>query len=482
MHSRAIAVSTLWQIGSQAVMAVLSAIAVKFVAIGLSVELAGTYNSAYGFLQIFAILADFGLYAVSINELSKTEQKERVLGALITIRIALTILSLGCAVAIGWVVPAWQGTPLPIGITIVSFVPFLTLLSGVLRTIFQVTYSMHIVFVAEVMQRVVTVGLMAVIIAHGVRGSDDESIYQLFLWLGVLGSLTLFVLSFIFAIKKMRVYPSFVWADIRPLLMLALPYGAVFFCIALYRQFDLTMIAFLRDDFQEQNARYGFALRIAEMTYLVPTFLLNSALPLLSAKRERGEDVSGLIRKTLLILLLLGSFASIFAALWARPLMHLFTDDVYLTDGSTVGADTALLFLSPSMFLNTLILFSFYVLLSAHLWKRMLFPMTLAAVLSLALNFILIPKAGFVGATFTLFIVHILLCLVLLPTALRSFSNSFSRHDFLLWILFSAGVAIIAYLLLPFLVSPMTTILGGITALFFTGCLLLGLQLRKALS
>ncbi|MBT4585812.1 oligosaccharide flippase family protein, partial [Candidatus Peregrinibacteria bacterium] len=82
MSTRQIASSTLWQIGSQITMAALSILTVKFVAIGLSKELAGNYNSAYGFLQLFGILADFGLYAVALREISRSElNREGVLGA-----------------------------------------------------------------------------------------------------------------------------------------------------------------------------------------------------------------------------------------------------------------------------------------------------------------------------------------------------------------------------------------------------------------
>ncbi len=57
--------------GSQIVMAALSILTTKFVAIGLSQELAGHYNTAYGYLQLFGILADFGLYAVAVREVSQ---------------------------------------------------------------------------------------------------------------------------------------------------------------------------------------------------------------------------------------------------------------------------------------------------------------------------------------------------------------------------------------------------------------------------
>ena len=176
MPASKIAVSTLWQIASQALMAAMSAVSVKFVAIGLSKELAGAYNSAYGFLQLFAILADFGLYAVSVREVSRATDRERVLGALLVLRCCITVVSLGMAVMIAWIVPSWQGTVLPMGITIAAFVPFFTLLAGVLRTTFQITYSMQYVFIAEVLQRVLTMSLMGFMIFYGIRGSTDPNV------------------------------------------------------------------------------------------------------------------------------------------------------------------------------------------------------------------------------------------------------------------------------------------------------------------
>ena len=97
MSTRKIATSTLWQFGSQVTMAALSVVTVKLVAVGLSIELAGQYNTAYGYLQIFGILADFGLYAVSVREVARAEDKAKVIGNLFTLRAIILALSLGSA-------------------------------------------------------------------------------------------------------------------------------------------------------------------------------------------------------------------------------------------------------------------------------------------------------------------------------------------------------------------------------------------------
>ena len=133
-------------------MAALSIVTVKLVAIGLSIELAGNYNTAYGYLQIFGILADFGLYAVSVREVARAPAhrsfseggKDRlaILGNLMTLRAIILTISLSSALLIAWAIPHWQGTPLPLGITIAAFVPAFTLLAGILRTVFKISSFM----------------------------------------------------------------------------------------------------------------------------------------------------------------------------------------------------------------------------------------------------------------------------------------------------------------------------------------------------
>ena len=188
MSSKKIATSTLWQLASQVAMAALSILAVKFVALGLSKELAGIYNSAYGFLQLFGILADFGLYAVAVREVSRAEKREEVLGTIIILRCITLAISLGAALLFIWLIPAWKGTPLPLSVTIASLVPFFTLLAGIIRTVFQVNYKMHFVFIAEVSQRALAVFLMGLFVLFGVRGSHDLQHLHMFLYIGGIGA------------------------------------------------------------------------------------------------------------------------------------------------------------------------------------------------------------------------------------------------------------------------------------------------------
>ena len=471
MSTRKIATSTLWQLGSQITMAALSIITVKFVAIGLSKELAGHYNSAYGFLQVFGVLADFGLYAVAIREISKAKEKESILGALLFLRGMILCLSLGTALLFVWIVPQWQGTPLPLSVSIAAFVPFFTLLAGMIRAVFQVEYKMQYVFVAEVLQRIITVALIAGFIATGIRLSNDPRYCYIFLAAGGVGSLVLFLLSAFLGNRLIPLRPKIEKKLLIELLKKAAPYGLAFFCMALYRQFDVTLIALLRPAFELHNAYYGFVLRMTDVGFILPTFLLNSTLPMLTERDAKGEDTRLLLGKTLLIILTMGSISLLFSVLWSRPLIQLLTTDAYLSIPGRAGSDTALRLMSIPMLLNGLVAFSFYTLLTKHAWKKLVLYLGIGALFSLALNIFLIPSLGFVGANISSIATHILLVSVLLPTSLLLLPAKFPASYTFSWISFSVLLGIGLVGIRPLLTSNLMTIAGLLAGFVLIGIL-----------
>jgi O-antigen/teichoic acid export membrane protein len=466
---------------SQITMAALSILTVKFVAIGLTKELAGSYNSAYGYLQLFGILADFGLYAVSVREVSKAKDPSKILGALIVLRVIILMVSLGAALLLVWGMPQWSGTPLPMSVLIASLVPFFTLLAGIIRTVFQVNYKMHYVFLAEVTQRIITTGLIGSFIVLGVRQSTDLQHLHMMLFFGGVGAFVLFVISLFYADRLMKIRLVVDWKLIVDLAKKAAPFGLAYLCLAFYRQFDITMIALLRPDFQLQNAYYGFVVRMADMAFLLPTFLLNSTLPVLSEHDSKGEDTRVLLGKTFTVVMLIGVIAFLFAALWSRPLIQLLTTEQYLSTATRAGSDTALRLVSIPFLLNGVILYSFYVLLNRHVWKRLTLSLFAAAVLSLTLNYVLIPDYGFVGAAYTSIVVHVMLAIILLPQAIKEMPMQLDKVLMRQWAIFGLGLGLGLGLFRPILVNELSTLIGLIAMTILMGTLGWTLKLHKSL-
>ena len=486
MSVHKIATSTLWQLVSQVVMAVFSIFIVKFIAIGLTKELAGHYNSAYGYLQLFAIFADFGLYAVAIREISRAKNRSEILGTFLTLRMMAICIAFGSALVFVWSVPQWRGTPFPLGVSIAAFVPIFTLLAGTLRAIFQVHYRMHLVFIAEVAQRIFTATVIGIIILLlGSKPSGDVNVYYAVLLVGSIGGGILYLLSAIIARSLGRV--RFIWNPqlLRQIAVKSAPYGVAFLCMAFYRHLDVTLIALWRSDFAVQNAYYGFVLRMVDMGYIMPTLLMNSTLPILSEQHAKGVSSEKLLGRVLLALLTLGSISLLFSLLWARPIIELLTTDAYLSTPERAGSDTALQLMAVPIFLNGLIAYSFYVLLTCHYWRRLVSTLLIGAIAALASNAILIPAYGFVGAAITSIGVHVLLALLLFPQALLAMRIRLPILLLVRWMVFSLLLAGSLWLLRPLLTGVAATaislvIMGGVTAMFLVGCGLLKRNIGSA--
>ena len=461
MSRRAIALSTIWQLLSQILTAMLSMLTVKLVAIGLTKPLAGLYNSAYGSLQLFGILADFGLYAVAVREVSKAADRDRALGALIVLRSAILFASLGAALLLAWNVPGWRGTPLPTAITIAALVPLFTLLAGMLRAMFQVQFRMELVFVAEVAQRILTTALIALLVWNGARGSADERDLYAFLFVGGVGGFLLLLLSCGFARRSLKAAPVFDGTLALRFLKAAAPYGFAYLAIACYRQLDIALIALLRPDFELQNASYGFVVRITDMAFVIPTFLLNSVLPILNDPATTRDRQASLAGSTLLALIGICGTGGIVSLLWARPLLALLTTPAYLSSPGNPGADTALALLALPIVLNSVILYAFYALLTRHAWRPLVAVLGCGAALSIGMNLWLIPSMGFLGAAVTSVAVHLLLAAALLPLSLRHLPLRFSASQARAWAGLLATAALLTWALRPLLTDDLLTLTAG---------------------
>lgn len=481
VSTKQIASSTLWQLASQLAMAAISVVTVKLVATGLSQNLAGFYNSAYGYLQIFGIIADFGLYAVAVREVSRSEDKNSVVGAVIVLRCLITAASFGLAVLVAWFIPAWQGTPLPLAVAITAFVPVFTLLAGTLRVIFQVHYRLQWVFIAEVTQRIVAVAMIGAVVLLGARNSEDPMTLYWFVGAGVVGSGVLLFLSLVGSRRIMR--PSLRWdpALFKRLFKLALPFGLAFLFTTAYRQSDVTLISLLRPDFALQNATYGFVQRVMDMTYIIPTFLLNSTLPILSGRIDKGEDTRDFLGKILLIVLLLSATVALTGALWARPIMGLLTTESYLSTATMPGADTALRWLGVTMMMNGMVVYAFYLLLARHRWRALVAILAVAAAVSVGLNLYLIPTEGFVGAAQTSALVHTGLAAALMAYASRLLPARLSLSAALRWLAYVVLLAAALLIASPWLTSDLRTAAALVAIVAWIGAIAWGTGLVRLL-
>jgi O-antigen/teichoic acid export membrane protein len=121
------------------------------------------------------------------------------------------------------------------------------------------------------------------------------------------------------------------------------------------------------------------------------------------------------------------------------------------------------------------------VLLNRHVWKRLTLSLFAAAVLSLTLNYVLIPDYGFVGAAYTSIVVHVMLAIILLPQAIKEMPMQLDKVLMRQWAIFGLGLGLGLGLFRPILVNELSTLIGLIAMTILMGTLGWTLKLHKSL-
>ena len=104
MPTRKIYTNTIAQIGGKLLTALISIAMIKVLTNYLDIAGYGLYSKIYNYLSIFAVIADLGLYTITVRELTKHEddQKmvEKISSNVLTLRTVSGLLILGLSLAI----------------------------------------------------------------------------------------------------------------------------------------------------------------------------------------------------------------------------------------------------------------------------------------------------------------------------------------------------------------------------------------------
>jgi O-antigen/teichoic acid export membrane protein len=104
MPTRKIYTNTIAQIAGKLLTALISIAMIKVLTNYLDIAGYGLYSKIYNYLSIFAVIADLGLYTITVRELTKHEddQKmvEKISSNVLTLRTASGLLILGLSLAI----------------------------------------------------------------------------------------------------------------------------------------------------------------------------------------------------------------------------------------------------------------------------------------------------------------------------------------------------------------------------------------------
>lgn len=302
--ARKVLSNTLWQTFGRLAMAILAVASVKIATNYLSLEGYGEYAVVYEFLAFFSIAADMGLFTIAVKEMSEDESKvEKIIGNILSLRTILVITMMLAASIAVFLIPKYEGTRIPLGVTIASFSVLFTLLNGTISSVLQAKLKMHISSLSQIIGKVVMILYMLYIVfiafpaapaAGAASGSvqglaalaatasgaaSDIGFYHLVI-AGVVGNLAMVLITNHYVRKITPLNYKFDWELWKKVLIKAIPYGTALILSTIYFRIDSILISLIKD--QSEVGVYAVALRVLEAFQIIPLYFMNSVLPVLT--------------------------------------------------------------------------------------------------------------------------------------------------------------------------------------------------------
>lgn len=379
---RRAAYSTIALTGGQLASMALAFVAVKLITNGYGLESYGIYSTAMAFTAIFALLADFGVNAVTSREVARRpSEADDIVPISIGLRLTLSSVVAPLVLGASFIVYPSSEITLQLGVGLIV----ITLISDSVRSVLYgfLTARGHNSWIAgaTVLQQVLFVGSVAVSVVSGIGIAG-----AFFSYLGA-SLLTTAVVAAAMR-RAVRIRPRVSLVAWRSLLGMAASIGTIQVVNLLYLRVDSLMLSVLIGP--SAVALYAVAYAIISGASAIPGFLMTSLLPGIVGETQQGR--SRLLSRAFGVLTFLGSLL-VGLLLTAAPA-------IISIVSSSEFAGAAL----PLMILGVATFFTFagpafgYTAVVLNVHHRLIWVSLSGLVLNVGLNTLLIPAAGPAGA------------------------------------------------------------------------------------
>lgn len=350
---------------------------------GLGPEAFGAFTAATVFLFIPTVLADVGLSAALLREISaRPERTATALNASLPLRAMISGVAILVSVGIGLAVPFDSQTKTAILISSVG--AFLTLMTLSLLPVLQARLQMHWAVGANVAGRLATLGLTLAALAAGLGFKSVVAAH-------VIGLALTFLLHVWAVARLVPLRPVVDRAYWRTLVAGSIALGLAIALSQVYFRIDTVLLALLRSP--EEVGYYGAAFKFVELAVMVPAAVGVSMFPplarFMATRDPRADD---LIQKSFDVLLA--------AAVPTTVVMLAFPEELIAW---TAGAE----FEEGARAVQILAPFALFAFVGAVLWRvlmaadrdrALLGAAVFILVVNVVLNLLLVPEYGFEAA------------------------------------------------------------------------------------
>ena len=417
--ARKILENTFVQFGGKVVTAVFSVFVLKMISGYLGTSGYGDYTTVYQYLAFFGIAADFGIFTITVKEMSKDTAKiPQILGNVLGLRTALALITMGLAAIVVFLIPSYSDTAIPMGVLIATLATIFTLVNGTVSTVLQVHLKMQYTTVGLILGKIASVAYIAVVVYYLFTGNVDAGFEHL-IWAGVLGNFVMLAITTYYARRYTKITYRFDFAYWKKIFLTSLPYGVALVLNNIYFRLDVLLMTMILPHTKTladgsvacsaticgdtEAGLYGVGMRFLEMMIIIPVYYMNSVLPVMTRFLEEEIDkVKKIIQYSFDFLVATAMPIMVGGFILAVPIIRLISNNDFVGGVvHTYGSDMAVQFLMFAMFFSFInALFGFTLVVLNRQTKLMI--INAACVLfNLVSNLIVIPYWGFRGAATT---------------------------------------------------------------------------------
>ena len=440
------------QFGGKFITMLTSLLIVKLIT-SIGVSFYGQYVTAYEFLAFFGIIADMGLFAVAVREISKADSAknpvhlepgrkaksaEFILGNILSLRLLLVLGVIFFAGFSAQFVSEYS-SELKLGIWITAISMGLTIFAGTLSSVLQARMKIPRFSASIVAGKLVLAGLIFFILKN-TEIFAGFNIFFVLLWAGVLSNLIFAGLVWYFVSREIKIRLLWDSQFIKKTFRETLSYSLALVLQTLYLRIDMILISMILGI--AATGMYGVATRVLESILVLGVFFGQAMLPQISAQEKDAKKSSASLVWGIEKLLIFSVPIVIGVSFFSRDLVLLLSSHDFVSTATEIRSDRILQILIPTVFFAFFNQLFTFTLVAKNLQRKLVWINGLALLLNAILNLIFLREYGIVAAAVSTVVCEILVFILLFREIRKHFTFPFSAKN--LGLILLANLAIFA--------------------------------------
>ncbi len=424
MPTKKIYTNTLAQIAGKVATAIISIGMIKIITGYLDIAGYGLYSKIYNYLSIFAVIADLGLYTITVRELTKHADDEKMVAKIssnvLTLRTTSWVLIIFFSLAIAPILQWYNSLMALLGIFIAGLFTLLGLVNSSLMSYLQATLRTEFSFIANTGGKLLTFGMILMFVwvfFPNSSGISEMNKYLLIMLAGLVGNMLMTWLTWWYANRWHPIRFGWDTEYIKYILTISLPFWVALFLNVIFFKADTILLSVMESPEIADTAvaLYSLPMKIVEVGMMYGTVFLNSLLPVLTTAIEKGdkEKEKKLMKHALLLLGGAGAIISLTLFSLAPWVIQIISTNAYVHTEvmgyTAVDAMRIVVWIFLVYFISSLYT---YALIARGEQKQMMYINATIALLNIIGNIIFIPLYSFVGSAWVTLFTQVLLLML----------------------------------------------------------------------